>query len=119
MLAAAQNTASDYVTVTVKYLDIASLGGTEEAAIYSPYTATIVRGTSFKQSVVSPTFLGFAPYIDSNGDQKLDDNDESAATLNLDFDAVTQDIEIKVYYKPIEVNFCGKIFLSEYKRRPL
>lgn len=112
MLAAEQDTTSDYVTVTVKYLDIASLGGTEEAAIYSPYTAIIVRGTSFKQSVVSPTFLGFAPYFDSNGDQKLDDKDESAATLNLDFDAVTQDIEIKVYYKPIEVDFAVKYFFQ-------
>lgn len=112
MLAAEQDTTSDYVTVTVKYLDIASLGGTEEAAIYSPYTAIIVRGTSFKQSVVSPTFLGFAPYFDSNGDQKLDDKDKSAATLNLDFDAVTQDIEIKVYYKPIEVDFAVKYFFQ-------
>lgn len=108
----ARNTTTEYVTVTVKYLDIASLGGTEEAAIYSPYTATIVSGTSFNQSVVSPTFLGFAPYLDSNSDGVINDDDESAATLNLAYDSVTENIEIKVYYKPIEVNFAVKYFFQ-------
>ena len=112
MFAMARNTVTDYVTITIKYLDVASLGGTEESAIYSSYTATIERGTSFKQSVVSPTFLGFAPYIDSNGNQKLDDDDQSAATLNLDYDSVTENIEIKVYYKPIKVNFAVKYFFQ-------
>lgn len=112
MFAMARNTTTDYVTITIKYLDAASLGGTEEAAIYSPYTATILQGTDFKQSVVSPTFLGFAPYLDSNDNQKLDDNDESAATLNLDYDSVTENKEIKVYYKPIEVNFAVKYFFQ-------
>lgn len=112
MFAMARNTVTDYVTITIKYLDVASLGETDETAIYSPYTATIVRGTSFKQSVVSPTFLGFAPYLDSNGNQKLDDNDQSAATVNLDYDSVTENIEIKVYYKPIEVNFAVKYFFQ-------
>lgn len=108
----ARNTTTEYVTVTVKYLDIASLGGTEEAAIYSPYTATIVSGTSFNQSVVSPTFLGFAPYLDSNSDGVINDDDESAAALNLAYDSVTENIEIKVYYKPIEVNFAVKYFFQ-------
>ena len=108
----ARSTTTEYVTITVKYLDIASLGGTEEAAIYSPYTATIVSGTSFNQSVVSPTFLGFAPYLDSNGDGVINDDDESAATLNLAYDSVEENKEIKVYYKPIEVNFAVKYFFQ-------
>lgn len=110
--ALARSTTSDYVTITVKYLDAASLGGAEETAIYSPYTATIERGTSFKQSVVSPTFLGFAPYLDSNNDQKIDGEDKSAATLDLDYGSVEEDIEIRVYYKPIEVNFAVKYFFQ-------
>lgn len=108
----ASNINSDYVTITVKYLDAASLNGTEDAPIYSPYTATIVRGTDFKQSIVSPAFLGFAPYLDSNNDKKLDETDESAAILNLDYSSVTEDIEIKVYYRPIEVNFAIKYFFQ-------
>ncbi|MBR6564972.1 MAG: InlB B-repeat-containing protein, partial [Clostridia bacterium] len=102
----------EYVTITVKYLDIASLGGAEESAIYSPYTATIENGSSFRQSVVSPTFLGFAPYIDSNGDGVINDDDQSAATLNFNYDSVTENIEIKVYYKPIKVNFAVKYFFQ-------
>lgn len=112
MFSMARNATTEYVTITVKYLDIASLGGTGEAAIYSPYTATIEHGTSFKQSVVSPTFLGFAPYLDSNNDGVINDNDQSAATLNLDYPSVTENIEIKVYYKPIEVNFAVKYFFQ-------
>lgn len=113
MFSMARNATTEYVTITVKYLDIASLGGTGEAAIYSPYTATIEHGTSFKQSVVSPTFLGFAPYLDSNNDGVINDNDQSAATLNLDYPSVTENIEIKVYYKPIEVNFAVKYFFQK------
>lgn len=102
----------EYVTITVKYLDIASLGGAQESAIYSPYTATIESGSSFKQSVVSPTFLGFAPYTDSNGDGVINDDDQSAATLNFNEDSVTENIEIKVYYKPIKVNYAVKYFFQ-------
>lgn len=112
MFSMARNTTTDYVTITIKYLDIASLGGEEESAIYSPYTATIVRGTSFMQSVVSPTFLGFAPYTDSDNDGDIDDDDESASTYIFNEAAVMEDIEIKVYYKPIEVNFAVKYFFQ-------
>ncbi len=103
---------NDYITITVKYLDIASLGSGTESAIYSPYTATILKGTDFKQSVVSPTFLGFAPYRDTNENGVIDDSDESAATLNLDYASVNENIEIKVYYKPIKVNFAIKYFFQ-------
>lgn len=112
MFSSARNTVTDYVTITIKYLDIASLGSTEESAIYSPYTATIARGTSFRQSVVSPTFLGFAPYLDSNNDGVINDEDASAASYVFNEDAVTENIEIKVYYKPIEVNFAVKYFFQ-------
>ncbi|MBQ8663403.1 MAG: InlB B-repeat-containing protein [Eubacterium sp.] len=99
---------SQYVTITIKYLDASSLTG-EEAAIYSPYVATIESGSSFNQNVISPTFLGFAPYYDANGDGVVD---EDASDLSLDYPNVTENIEIKVYYKPIKVNFAIRYFFQ-------
>lgn len=100
--------ASEYVTITIKYLDLASLHGAE-SAIYSPYTATIQKGTPFNQNVVSPTFLGFAPYYDRDGDGAIDDD---ASTVSLNLENVTEDVEIKVYYKPIEVNFVVRYYFQ-------
>lgn len=99
---------SEYVTVTIKYLDLSSLDGSE-AAIYSPYTATIEKGTNFNQNVVSPTFLGFAPIYAKDDDGLIDDD---ASTIWLDLENVTEDVEIKVYYEPIEVNFAIRYFFQ-------
>lgn len=110
--AVARDSDEEYVTITIKYLDISSLGGAEEAAVYSPYIATIEKGTEFRQSVVSPTFLGFAPYIDSDDNGVIDAGDASAATYVFNETSVNEDIVIKVYYKPIEVNFAIKYFFQ-------
>lgn len=109
VVAAAEDDSSEFVTITIKYLEVSSLTSGVEAAIYNPYTATIEKGSEFKQNVVSPTFLGFAPYLDSNNDGVID---ESAATLHLDIPSVENNIEYKVYYKPIEVDFAVKYFFQ-------
>lgn len=101
------DTTAEYVTITIKYLDSACYGQEEETAIYSPYVATIERGTEFKQDVVSPTFLGFAPYLMSEG-EKGDD----ASVLTLNYPEVTKNIVIYVYYYPIEVNYAVKYFFQ-------
>lgn len=100
---------SEYVTITIKYLDMSSLDGGEESAIYSPYTATILKNEPFKQNIVSPTFLGFAPYYNKDEDGKIDDD---ASTVDLDIASVTHDMEIKVYYKPSKVNFAIRYFFQ-------
>lgn len=99
---------SDFVTVTIKYLDMSSLSG-PESAIYSPYTATIAKGSDFNQSIVSPTFLGFAPYYSKNGGSDIDND---ASTISLDLKNVTENVVINVYYKPIEVNFAVRYFFQ-------
>lgn len=102
------DTTAEYVTITIKYLDSACYGQEEETAIYSPYVATIERNTEFKQDVVSPTFLGFAPYLMSDKGEKGDE----ASVLKLDYPKVTDNIVIYVYYFPIEVNFAVKYFFQ-------
>ena len=91
----------EYVTITVKYLDGASLtDGKPESSIYSPYVATIQKGSDFSQEVISPTFLGFAPFYDGDNDGNIDiiDTDDNASVLDLNYSGITEDIEIKVYY---------------------
>ncbi len=102
---------AEYVTVTIKYLDSASLSG-DEASIYSPYVATIEKGSSFSQTVISPTFIGFAPYYDSIPDDGDDTLDDDASSITLNYPAVNENIEIKVYYKPIKVDFAIKYFFQ-------
>lgn len=103
----------DYITITIKYLDVVSLEGSVEKAHFSPYTATILRGSEFRQSVASPSFLGFAPYRDSNNDGIINTAvDEAAETIVFDEDSVTTDIEIKVYYEPILVDYAIRYYFQ-------
>ncbi|MBQ1410918.1 MAG: InlB B-repeat-containing protein [Oscillospiraceae bacterium] len=103
----------DYVTITIKYLDVVSLEGSVEKAHFSPYTATILRGSEFRQSVASPSFLGFAPYQDSDGNGEINTAvDEAAETIVFDEDSVTADIEIKVYYEPILVDYAIRYYFQ-------
>ena len=102
--------AKEYVTITIKYLDDSSLeDGAEEHAVYSPYTAIIEKGTAFHQTVISPTYLGFAPYWDSNSGGAVG---EDASQLSIALDSVTEDVTYNVYYKPINVNFAVRYFFQ-------
>lgn len=105
---------TEYVHITVKYLDYASMEEENvESAIYSPYTATIEKGTEFKQNVVSPTFIGFAPYWNGEWDGTIGGPyEDDATTLQFNMDSVTEDITISVYYKPILVNYAIKYFFQ-------
>ena len=106
---------SEYCTITIKYLDIKSLEpGAPETAIYSPYIAKVEKGTPFNQRVISPTFLGFAPYFDTDGDKVIepDDGDADGSVVIFNETAVNEDIVINLYYKPIEVPFAAKYFFQ-------
>lgn len=102
---------AEYVTVTIKYLDLSSLDGAE-ASVYSPYVATIEKGSAFKQNVISPTFLGFAPYYDADTTDADTAVDDDASYIALDYAAVNENIVINVYYKPIEVGFAIRYFFQ-------
>lgn len=94
-----------YVTITVKYLREES---GKEIEVYKPYVANIVAGTDFAQTVISPTLLGYAPKYDSDGDGQLED----ASSIVFNLASVSSDIEIKVYYEPIEVNYSVRYFFQ-------
>ena len=105
---------SEYRTITIKYLDIKSLESGIESAIYSPYIAKVEKGTPFNQNVISPTFLGFAPYFDTDGNGKIepDKGDADGSVVIFNETAVNEDIVINLYYKPINVPFGAKYFFQ-------
>lgn len=100
----------EYVTIIVNYLD-----GAFGDQLFSPYTATIEKSTDFlNQKVISPTFLGYAPYYNS-GNPSSDDSSgatDSAATLILNYLDVNQNITINIYYKAIDVPFAARYFFQ-------
>lgn len=86
---------SDIVTITINYLD-----DTTHKEVYSSYTANIEKGKSFKQDVISPTYIGYEPYW-----TQPDGKEADASTLKLDYTNVENDITINVYYKPSNVPY--------------
>ncbi len=94
--------AENIVTVTVNYLD--STTGNE---IYSSYTAQVTKGTEFKQSVVSPTYLGYVAYWNKSDPSSTDADKatDRADTLDLDIAQVNSDTTINVYYKATKVPY--------------
>ena len=105
---------SEYVTITIKYLDIKSLESGVETAIYSPYIAKVEKGSEFHQNVISPTFLGFAPYYDTDGNGKIepDKGDADGSVIVFNESRVDGDIVVTLYYKPINVMFGAKYFFQ-------
>lgn len=94
-----------YVTVTINYLRIEN--GTQ-VEVYKPYVANVLAGSSFAQTVISPTLLGYAPYYDSDGDGTL----ESADSITFNIDKIDESIVINVFYEPIEVNYSVRYFFQ-------
>ncbi|MBR2621726.1 MAG: InlB B-repeat-containing protein [Clostridia bacterium] len=126
-MARAANAESEFVNITIKYLDISTLTTGIDTNIYNPYVAHVEKGSAFHQNVVSPTFLGFAPYIDTNGngiidpEADLDDDgvvdanaDKSAATYELNYatGVLLENVEIRIYYKPIKVKYAARYFFQ-------
>ena len=111
----------EYVTITIRYLDYNLYESHGELApVYSPYTARIEAGSSFRQTVISPTYLGFAPFWDGcirdtqgntvSGTSSGIDKDCTAIQFSLD--TVSQNLEVLVFYKAIEVNYAVRYYFQ-------
>ena len=105
---AAGKAGSDLATISINYLDWES-----REEIYSPYTATIEKGTVFEQSVISPTFLGYAPYtVAEQGDGTYVFTDATTYLLQYAAGELTGDVVINIYYKAIEVSYAASFFFQ-------
>ena len=105
----------EYVDISINYLD-SSAG----LAIYSGYSAQIQKVTSYTSSVISPTYLGYAPFYNkSNPSIKKTDgveidapDDASVIYLDIPEDFDGDSYVVNVYYKPIDVPFAARYFFQ-------
>lgn len=108
---ASRSSAPEYINVTVNYLDAVT-----GLPIYTGFSATIKSGELYSQKVLSPTYLGYAPYW--NPDDP-DTNDPGAATesaqslaLSVGKDYTGETYTVNVYYKAIAVSYAVRYYFQ-------
>ena len=105
----------DMILISVKYLDAVS--GHE---IYTAFYAQINKGSTYKNKVVSPTYLGYKPYYNKNAPAikipahgEVDAPDE-ALEIDIDIGADYSESEytVNVYYKASDVSWAARYFFQ-------
>ena len=108
----------EYVDISINYLDAVS-----GQPIYTGFTAQIQYGTSYHNTVISPTYLGYAPFYNAADPSvtvpeggTVDANDDATVvTLDIPADYTAAQYVVNVYYKAIDVPYA--VLLPEYQRR--
>lgn len=99
---ASRSSAPEYINITVNYLDAVT-----SLPIYTGFSATINGGKPYSQKVLSPTYLGYAPYWNPADPDTTDPGaaKESAQSLTLSVgeDYTEATYTVNVYYKAIAV----------------
>lgn len=100
---------NEYTYITINYLDAET-----QNPIFGKYSSQLETGTAFHQTILSPTWLGFAPYYNpadyAGTDPELATT--SASSIQLSIDSVRENIVINVYYKAIPVSYAVKYFFQ-------
>lgn len=103
--------APEYINVTVNYLDAVT-----GLPIYTGFSATIKSGEPYSQKVLSPTYLGYAPYWNPNDPDTADPGaaTESAQSLALSVGAgyTGETYTVNVYYKAIAVPYAVRYYFQ-------
>ena len=106
-----RSSAPEYINVTVNYLDAVT-----RLPIYTGFSATIKTGEPYSQKVLSPTYLGYAPYWSA---EKPDTTDPGAATesaqslaLTVGADYTGETYTVNVYYKAIAVSYAVRYYFQ-------
>lgn len=108
---ASRSSAPEYINVTVNYLDAVT-----RLPIYTGFSATIKSGEPYSQKVLSPTYLGYAPYWNPDDPATTDPNTatESAQSLALSVGAgyTGETYTVNVYYKAIAVSYAVRYYFQ-------
>ena len=108
---AARSSAPEYINVTVNYLDAVT-----KLPIYTGFSATIKSGEPYSQKVLSPTYLGYAPYWNPADPATADPNTAtvSAQSLALSVGAgyTGETYTVNVYYKAIAVSYAVRYYFQ-------
>lgn len=106
-----RSSAPEYINVTVNYLDAVT-----RLPIYTGFSATIKSGKPYSQKVLSPTYLGYAPYWDPDDPATTDPDaaTESAQSLALSVgeDYTGETYTVNVYYKAIAVSYAVRYYFQ-------
>lgn len=106
-----RSSAPEYINVTVNYLDAVT-----RLPIYTGFSATIKSGKPYSQKVLSPTYLGYAPYWSAEKPDTTDPNTatESAQSLALSVEAgyTGETYTVNVYYKAIAVSYAVRYYFQ-------
>lgn len=106
-----RSSAPEYINVTVNYLDAVT-----RLPIYTGFSATIKTGEPYSQKVLSPTYLGYAPYWDPDDPATTDPGaaTESAQSLALSVGAgyTGETYTVNVYYKAIAVSYAVRYYFQ-------
>ena len=108
---ASRSSAPEYINVTVNYLDAVT-----RLPIYTGFSATIKGGEAYSQKVLSPTYLGYAPYWNPADPATADPGaaTESAQSLALSVgkDYTWETYTVNVYYKAIAVSYAVRYYFQ-------
>ena len=108
---ASRSSAPEYINVTVNYLDAVT-----RLPIYTGFSATIKGGELYSQKVLSPTYLGYAPYWNPDDPDTNDPGAaaESAQSLDLSVgkDYTGESYTVNVYYKAIAVSYAVRYYFQ-------
>lgn len=104
-------TSEEYVEITINYLDAVT-----GESIYKSYQAQIQRGTAYTSNVISPAYLGYAPFYNATAPSDKDASaaKDNATTIHLNildsYSAPTY--VVNVYYKAIDVPYAVRYYFQ-------
>lgn len=108
---ASRSGAPEYINVTVNYLDAVT-----SLPIYTGFSATINGGKPYSQKVLSPTYLGYAPYWYPDDPDTTDPNTATVSAqslaLSVGADYTEATYTVNVYYKAIAVPYAVRYYFQ-------
>ena len=103
--------APEYINITVNYLDAVT-----SLPIYTGFSATINGGKPYSQTVLSPTYLGYAPYWYPDDPATTDPGTATVSaqslTLSVGEDYTGETYTVNVYYKAIAVPYAVRYYFQ-------
>lgn len=102
--------ADEYIQITINYLDAVS-----GLPIYTPYYAQIEVKKDYASDVISPTYLGYAPYYNASmpeASNASSTDDASIVHISLDDTHEAGKYIVNVYYKAIDVPYAVRYFFQ-------
>ena len=104
-------TSEEYVEIAINYLDAVT-----GKSIYKSYQAQIKKGTSYTSNVISPAYLGYAPFynkdVPSDKDASAATDDATTIHLNIPTSYSAPTYVVNVYYKAIDVPYAVRYYFQ-------